>query len=120
MEQPNPTPQGKSGVKTSEFWLTAFLTIFGVVGPMIQQWLTGREEPWAQIAGAILAGLSTSIYTWTRSNVKVADANLQESLSNALGARNANFNAGFVAGAVSGLPDNPPATGAGDGCNASK
>jgi formate hydrogenlyase subunit 3/multisubunit Na+/H+ antiporter MnhD subunit len=73
----------RSGVKSTEFWITAVVAVLGMIGPTLLN-MFGSEESlpdWAktatQIAGAGLAALAAMGYTVARSGVKKAQLDAQ-------------------------------------------
>ena len=63
----------KPGWKTSEFWLTKLAMVLGAAMVIAPLFLPG--DHWAiQVAGAILAALSSHGYSSSRGKVKAAEA----------------------------------------------
>jgi len=57
----------KSGVKTTEFWITSILSI---VGGLMALDVLPQESIWARVGGAILAAAASLGYTWSRTKIK--------------------------------------------------
>jgi len=60
-------PKQKPGYKTTEFWLTLFAAI---VGLLVTAGVLPTEGPVAQIVGFVGATLASLGYTWARGFVK--------------------------------------------------
>lgn len=75
MEKPS-----KPGVKTTEFWVTVFVTVLGMVGPTLLNIYgdTANYPDWAhpllQVVGALLAGASALGYKVSRTAVKASES----------------------------------------------
>ena len=57
------------GYKTSEFYISAFVAIVGV---LLASGVIPADTVWDKIAGAILAGLAALGYTGSRTRIKAA------------------------------------------------
>lgn len=74
-EKKDPTPAeapamgSKPGVKTTEFWLTALVTIAGLV---VAAGIFPSESPWVKVAGLVVSAGAALGYTAVRGGVKKA------------------------------------------------
>lgn len=77
----------KSGVRTTEFWVTAVVNVLLLILPLVQSRLPQDDSLKALIAGAVIAGLNTCCYTFSRGWAKkgAQDAALQNQLAQVLG-----------------------------------
>jgi hypothetical protein len=71
-KEAQPEAGGKPGVKTTEFWLTAIVTIAGLV---VASGVFPSESPWVKVAGLVVSAGAALGYTAVRGGVKKA-ANL--------------------------------------------
>lgn len=68
-----PIPPSSSitpGYKTTEFWKSSLVTVFGLV---MASGLIPSSGFWGQIGGLIASVLATTVYTQSRAAVKAAD-----------------------------------------------
>lgn len=65
---PNPTPEPKPGIRTTEFWMTLAVILLGCLGPA--GLLADLDDTWARLAGYGLAVLAAMGYTLQRVRLK--------------------------------------------------
>jgi len=99
----------KSGVRTTEFWVTAVVNVLLLILPLVQSKLPQDDSLKALIAGAVIAGLNTCCYTFSRGWAKkgAQDAALQNQLAQVLGP----LAGAPAAGITQGLSQSPAASG---------